>query len=89
LRISKRTYDNGSNKRKLQCTAKAGAPRAVFEKKKPKTQFFSVPEGPTPSVGLTIVANVAVATAPAVFYNKSYSLQYMQDFFQSKKSAFC
>jgi len=29
------------------------------------------------SAGLTIVANVAIATGPAVFYNKSYSLQYM------------
>jgi len=29
-----------------------------------------------PSAGLTIVANVAIATGPAVFCNKSYLLHY-------------
>jgi len=37
------------------------------------------------SAGLTIVANVAVATGPAVFCNKSYLLHYIYKFVQSKK----
>ena len=39
------------------------------------------------SAGLTIVANVAIATGPGVFCNKSYLLHYI-DLFQSKKSVF-
>jgi len=38
------------------------------------------------SAGSTIVA---IATGPAVFCNKSYLLQYIQKFVQSKKSVFC
>ena len=45
--MSKRTYENGSSKRK-KATAKADALRAVIEKKKPMTQFVSVAKGPTP-----------------------------------------
>jgi len=38
------------------------------------------------SAGLTIVANVAIATGPAVFCNKSYLLHYIYKIVQSKKS---
>ena len=47
--MSKRTYESGSSKRK-KTTAKADELRAVIEKRKPITQFFSVPEGSTTEV---------------------------------------
>jgi len=47
--MSKRTYESVSSKRK-KAIAKADALRAVIDKTKPITQFFSVPEGPTPEV---------------------------------------
>jgi len=47
--MSKRTYENGSSKRK-KATAKADALRAVIGKMKPITQFFTVPEGSTPEM---------------------------------------
>ena len=47
----------------------------------------------TISAGLTIIANVAIATGPALFgargLNKSHLLHYIQDLFQSKKPVFC
>jgi len=43
LRMSKRTCESGSSKRK-KATAKADALRAVIEKTISATQFFRVPE---------------------------------------------
>jgi len=65
--MSKRTYESASRKRK-KATAKSDALRAVIEKTKLMTQFFSVPEGSTPEVTMDLKCQCRLRQDPAFFF---------------------
>ena len=65
--MSKSTYESGSSKPK-KATAKADALRAVIEKIKQITQFFSVPEGPPPEVATEPECRAWLREAPALCF---------------------
>jgi len=65
--MSKRTCESGSSEQK-KATAKADAPRAVTEKTKPMTQFFSVPEGSTVEVATNSQCRSRLRQDPAFFF---------------------